>query len=221
MRRIILTILPLLFLMLFTNCVNDKNWEKESLEVYTIKPGDKSYAKDKLSYLEINYYDETDKKVIKEFYHKDATLKGKEKFKYNDKGDIVESQYFDNDDRLLSTYKYEQNALGQTEKKFAYEGDSNTLLRIERFTYDLDGNRITKEILDQNAKVNRTYAFGFDDTGNEIFMAVMDSLNNEIFTENYSITRKDLDGTYIQAWGLIGKEPKTVRYRNVEKITKP
>jgi len=210
-----------IILLALVCCTPEKNWQSETIEIYTVLPGDKKYSRDKLSYKEINFFNELEILVERHFYDKSGTFKAKEIFDINKEGLARGSDYYDNNGTLLSYYKFDYNTERLPNQKMAYDGTNDELLRIEEYQYDERGNRITKRILDQSSTLSRTYGFGFDEFGNEIFMAVMDSLGNEIFTENYSITRKDPDGRYLQSWGLIGDDPKTVKYRTFEKIFKP
>ncbi len=207
-------------LVIFTciSCIPDENWKKEIIETYTVRRGDMKYHRDQLIYKEVNYYSDTDQLVERRFFNKDGSEKGKEVYTYDDKGLCISSDYLDPSGEKLSYYEFFYDANGNRIRSVAYEAATKDLLRIERFQFDDKGNRITKEILDANSIVNQTFRFGFDEMGNEITMAAIDADNELIFTETHDITSIDPDGKWKLSWGFRDKVPKTVRYRETEKI---
>ncbi len=211
----------LLYILLFfvcCSCIPDKNWKKEIIETYTVRRGDMKYHRDQLIYKEVNYYSEDDRLVERRFFNKDGSEKATEVYAYDANGQCISSDYIDPSGAKLSYYEFFYDAEGNRIRSVAYEAESGELLRIERFEYDDLGNRTMKEILDANSIVNQSFRFGFDEMGNETSMAAIDANNELIFTETHDITSRDPDGKWKLSWGFRDKIPKTVRYRETEKI---
>lgn len=180
----------------------------EILEVYSTIDNGEGYVKGDMKHYDSKHYS---KGLHKEtlFYKADGELKGKEVFIYEGSESTPSgSEYYDSYNNLLSHYKFTYDEEGNKTRSQAYEGESDDLLRIETFLYD-NGNRITKEIRDNNNVIQRSFHFIFDAYGNEIEMKVIEGDGNIIATEKYEITEIYPDNTWREKWGFVNDVPTT------------
>ena len=173
------------------------------IEVYEVDEGaDNDYAKGKLKYMEQENFD-GDKLMNKSIYNEDQSLRGKEVYDYNaDSKNPIGSKYYDQQGALLSTYKYTFKDSLKVESK-GFEGDTDALLRIERFLYDDKGNMVRKSIYDASEIIQRSFLFGHDAYGNEVKMVLLDGNDEEVLSESYEIVTRAETGEWIEKWGYV------------------
>ena len=197
-------------IVLFFSCSTKESVKPvtEILEVYGTKDDGTGYVRGEMKHYESKHYS---KGLHKEtlFYEANGELKGKELFLYNGSESMPSgSEYYDGYNNLLSYYKITYDKEGNKTRSEAYEGESDELLRIETFSYE-DGNRKSKEIRDNNNRIQRSFHFTFDKYGNEIEMKVIEGDGNVIATEKYEITEIYADNTWREKWGFVNDVPTT------------
>ncbi len=205
------SLLGLLAIAIFSTCAKDKVEKRTTtLYAYEVDIAAETYSAGVLRYMQANQY-HGNKLVSTTYYNNDQSIKGKEVYTYTDRDSLPEySVYYGADDEISATYKFE-NKEGHQVQRNGYEGNSNKLLRQERYQYDTAGNRIKKIIFDSQNLKQRTFLFGHDTFGNERQMTILDYADKQIASEEYEIALIDDKNRWLEKWGYVGKEklPKT------------
>ena len=205
----------LLLLSALTFCLKsctDEKVKKQTVTLYAyeVDMAAETYSAGRLKYMEAEYY-EGNRLISKTYYNNDQSVKGVEKYHYTDNDSLPEtSKYYDADGGIQANYTFTNQNDHQVQRN-GYEGDTQKLLRQERYQYDLSGRRVSKIIFDSENLKQRSFLFGHDEFGNETQMQVLDYKDEIIGGEEYEIKYIDDDNRWIEKWGYVGKDkyPKT------------
>jgi len=199
-------------------CSSEKQPNRtETLYAYEVDVAAESYSAGMLRYMEAEEY-KGNRLITKTYYNNNQTVKGIEKYSYTDKDSLPDASiYYDPDGTVMANYKF-TNQDGHQVQRDGYEGESEVLLRQERYQYDTQGRRVKKIIFDSENTIQRSFFFGHDQFGNETEMTVLDAAGKTIAGEEYEIALIDDNNEWIEKWGYVGKEKyPTTFYRQDER----
>lgn len=206
----------ILLTILICSCTQENsdknNAYTETVEIYNVVEDKSGAAQGTMIYKESVKYKGKNQPVWRKFYDKQGQPKGEERYIYTREELPTKSEYFDTNDSLLSTYIL-TNDKNLKRRSVAMQGAQEEILRIEEFDYNKKGERITRTIKTAASEVDKVYNFGFDDSGNETSLTVNDGDGKEVYTINYTISKKDNRNRWIESWGFKNDKPIQVKYR--------
>lgn len=200
------------------SCKSDKIIKHSTItEVYEVKGNaNERSAKGPLKYMEWEEY-EGEKLLVKSYYNANQTVKGREVYQYSNEGIRPSgSLYYDSEGALQSTYKFSYvDTLKSRVEAFA--GDTDELLRIERFQYDTNGNMVVRMILEADESPQRIFRFGHDEFGNEVNMTMTDGSGNKLLTETYEIVTIDEQNRWVEKFGYLNDDSLPITFYNIRR----
>jgi len=182
----------------------------ETLYAYEVDVAAESYSAGVLRYMEAELF-KGNRLHSKTYYNDDQSIKGVEIYKYEDQDSLPESStYFGPDDKVLAHYTF-INKDGHQVQRNGYDGNSDELLRQERYQYDTAGNRIKKILFDSQDQLQKTYLFAHDQYGNEKEVTIVDAADRLLVKEEFEISFVDEKNRWVEKWGFVqgDKFPKT------------
>ena len=141
-----MNIFLILGVMIFiTSCNQDSEIYTEIVtEVYNVTEYSEEPKLGAIQFSDSYIYDSKGKEIQYRIYNTDGSLKGSEIKDYSETESPSKSLFYDANDQLLSYYKLEYNTDGLLDRKLGFEANTDELLRIEKYHYDQQGNRIAK-----------------------------------------------------------------------------
>jgi hypothetical protein len=184
----------------------------EILNIYKASSDGKTALKDSIIYHEDSKY-VNGKKVSTTYFENDGTLKGVENQLYSADGNETGAEYKDKQGKLLSYYKYVTDNKGRKISSTGFDGNSDEVLRIEKYGYDQLGYLSIKDIFSADNTPQKRYTFRNDAQGQPLEMNIITPQGDTLGTESYQMTKFDDKKRWVEKWGFANGEPKTCYIR--------
>ncbi len=179
--------------------------------------GTEAYQVDTIQFIEKELFDSRDVKIEHHYLFADGNLKAKEIYEFTGQSKYAKSSYYEDfDGNKLSYYKFLYDEKGNRVSSHAFDASNDELLRIERYSYNENGDRILKEVRDATDVLNRAFTFGYDKDGNQNSLTVSSAEGKILFREDYKIIGRDKKtNEWVEMWGFVGATPNSCKVREI------